>query len=73
MLIFYAGHGHRGEEMNQGYWLPRDAKGDNNSNWLSNSDLTDQLKVIDSKHTLVISDACFSGGILTQELHLEIT
>ncbi len=64
LLIFYAGHGFWDEEMGNGYWLPRDAAHDNPVNWLPNTDLTNYLNVIKSKHTLLIADACFSGGIL---------
>lgn len=63
LLIFFAGHGTWDEDMNQGYWLPRDAAHDNPVNWLSNSDLINYLYVIKSKHTLLVADACFSGGI----------
>lgn len=63
LLIFYAGHGYWDEAMNNGYWLLRDANQDNPSNWLANTDLTNYLSVIKSKHTLLIADACFSGGI----------
>lgn len=63
LLIFYAGHGYWDEQIGQGYWWPVDAKRDNPSNWLSNSDLREQIRGINSAHTLLISDACFSGGI----------
>ncbi|MFC2111320.1 caspase family protein [Bacteroidota bacterium] len=63
LLIFYAGHGYWDEAMNNGYWLPSDANQDNPVNWLPNTDLTNYLNVIKSKHTLLIADACFSGGI----------
>lgn len=63
LLIFYAGHGHWDEQIGQGYWWPVDATHDNPSNWLSNSDLREQIRGINSAHTLLISDACFSGGI----------
>ncbi len=63
LLIFYAGHGYWDEAMNNGYWLPKDAAQDNPVNWLPNTDLTNYLSVIKSKHTLLIADACFSGGI----------
>lgn len=63
LLLFYAGHGYWDEGMNTGYWLPNDAKWENPSNWLSNTVLTDYLGAIKSKHTLVLSDACFSGSI----------
>ncbi len=63
LLIYYAGHGWWDEEMATGYWLPRDASKDNPVNWLPNTDLTNYLNVLNTKHTLLIADACFSGGI----------
>ena len=63
LLIYYAGHGYWDEEMSTGYWLPRDATRDNPVNWLPNTDLTNYLNVLKTKHTLLIADACFSGGI----------
>ena len=33
------------------------------TNWFRNSALVDYLKEIDSKHTLLITDACFGGSI----------
>jgi len=68
LLIFYAGHGHWDEQRNQGYWLPRDATRDRRANWISNSDLRDAIRGIKARHILLISDACFAGGIfLTRE------
>jgi len=70
LLIFYAGHGFFDEEIQQGYWLPSDA-GQDPTNWLSNSSVRDYIKGINSKHTLLISDACFSGAIFnTREAFL---
>ncbi|MBN2698663.1 MAG: caspase family protein, partial [Bacteroidales bacterium] len=63
LLIFYAGHGYWDEEMKTGYWLPRDADRNNPVNWLPNTDLTNYLNALKTKHTLLIADACFSGGI----------
>jgi len=63
LLIYYAGHGWWDEEMSTGYWLPKDATRANPVNWLPNTDLTNYLNVLKSKHTLLIADACFSGGI----------
>lgn len=63
LLIFFAGHGYWDEAAKQGYWWPRDATAEDPSQWLSNSDLKEQIRGIPSSHTLVISDACFSGAI----------
>lgn len=63
LLIFYAGHGYWDEKMKQGYWLPSDAKKKSRAKWLSNSTIRDYINAIKSKHTLLVADACFSGGI----------
>ncbi len=63
LLIFYAGHGMFDDAAQQGYWWPRDADSENPSNWLSNNDLRDQIRGIKTAHTLLVADACFSGGI----------
>lgn len=63
LIIFYAGHGYWDENLKMGYWLPSDAKKESKSNWVSNTDLTIYLSAFKSNHILLISDACFSGGI----------
>ncbi len=65
VLIFYAGHGYWDEKFNTGYWFPRDARPPkvSKSAWFGNSTLRDYINGINSKHTLLIADACFSGGI----------
>jgi hypothetical protein len=63
LVIFYAGHGFFDEKTNIGYWLPSDAQEKNRAKWFRNSALVENIGAIDSKHTLLIADACFSGGI----------
>ena len=63
LLIFYAGHGFWDEKFEQGYWLPSDAKPNAKASWVSNATIRDYMKGIGTKHTLLISDACFSGGL----------
>jgi tetratricopeptide (TPR) repeat protein len=63
LLIFYAGHGYYDEDTELGYWLPSDAEKDFTANWIYNDVLVANLRRIRSKHTLLISDACFSGSI----------
>jgi len=63
LLIFYAGHGHWDESFKQGYWLPADAKQKSKSSWISNATIRDYIYGIKTKHTLLIADACFSGGL----------
>lgn len=71
LLIFYAGHGVWDERIKVGYWLPSDAKTDDKSSWISNSTIRDYVAGINSKHTLLITDACFSGSIFkTRDMDL---
>jgi hypothetical protein len=63
IIIFYAGHGVWDERLKVGYWLPSDAAVNNKANWIANSTLRDYIAGIQAKHTLLITDACFSGSI----------
>ena len=63
LLVFYAGHGYWDTDMEKGYWLPTDAERSLPTNWIANEDVTGYIRAIKAKHTLLISDACFSGGI----------
>ncbi len=62
-LIFYAGHGVWDPESEVGFWLPSDARKESTLAWFRNSALRDYLRAIRSKHTLLITDACFGGSI----------
>lgn len=63
VLIFYSGHGDYKKNLNKGYWVPFDAKTQSTSDYISNGDIQTFLSGIPSKHTLLVSDACFSGDI----------
>lgn len=63
VFIYYSGHGEYKEALKKGYWVPVDAKISSTSAYISNSDLQTYLGGINSKHTLLVSDACFSGDI----------
>ncbi|MBN1183676.1 MAG: caspase family protein [Bacteroidales bacterium] len=63
LFIFYSGHGEYKEELDKGYWVPYGARSKSTYELISNSDIQTFLKGIPSKHTLLVSDACFSGDI----------
>ncbi len=65
LLIFYAGHGAYDNLLETGYWKPSDATSDSDANWLSRDDIVKYLRAMKTKHTLLISDACFSGSIFS--------
>lgn len=66
VLIYYAGHGFMDAETQKGFWVPVDASGVDKTTFLRNSTIRDELTTIASrvKHTLLLSDSCFSGSLL---------
>ncbi len=63
VFIYYSGHGEFNKSLNKGYWVPADAQTTSVAAYISNSDLQTFLSGIKAKHTLLVSDACFSGDI----------
>ncbi len=63
LIIFYAGHGIWVDKEKKGYWLLADAKRNDVNTWLSNKLVLDYISKIQSRHTLLITDACFSGSV----------
>jgi hypothetical protein len=63
VFIYYSGHGEYKKELSKGYWVPVDATTASTSKYISNSDIQTYVSGIKSKHTLLVSDACFSGDI----------
>jgi len=66
ILVYYAGHGFLDENTKRGYWIPVDAKGQDSTTFIRNSTVRDEINIIaeKTKHTLLISDSCFSGTLL---------
>jgi hypothetical protein len=63
LLVFYAGHGEYDKSTEFGFWLPSNAKSTSRADWIANSTIKDYVQAIPSKHTLLITDACFGGSI----------
>jgi len=66
VLIYYSGHGYLDPQTELGYWIPVNAEKEFTSDYVTNSDVRDILKVMDCRHILLISDSCFSGSLLTR-------
>ena len=67
LLIYFSGHGFYDELLSEGYWIPVDAKLNNSGDYLSNSDILKILGNIDSQHTFLVADACFSGSLFNEQ------
>lgn len=65
-MIYYSGHGYFDELLNEGYWVPSDARINQTGDYLSNSDISKIIANIDSQHTFLVADACFSGSLFNE-------
>ncbi|MCA8956483.1 MAG: caspase family protein, partial [Planctomycetes bacterium] len=68
LLIYFAGHGLKqdhgeNEEGADYYWVPYDGTKEFPS-WVAAVELRSLLRNIRARHTVLISDSCFSGGLL---------
>jgi len=62
-LLYYAGHGELDRNSNRGHWLPVDAVPNDQTNWISNIQITDLINSMNAKHVMVIADSCYSGTL----------
>ncbi|MDX1667067.1 MAG: FISUMP domain-containing protein, partial [Saprospiraceae bacterium] len=61
LVIYFSGHGEIEDEV--GYWVPVEARPENDWEFIGTSALKDRLNAINSFHTFLIVDACFSGSL----------
>lgn len=62
LIIYFSGHGHLDED-GKGFWIPTDASKDSTAFYISNSRIREYIEDLKALHTLLISDACFSGSL----------
>jgi WD40 repeat protein len=68
LLIYYAGHGYLDARVKKAYWWPVNAAQEDGTEWISADDITVNLKGMDARHVLVVSDSCYSGAIPRGEI-----
>ena len=67
VLIYIAGHGHLDEAEGEGYLIPADGQGKDQSppreqSWIRHSVLNAMLNASAARHVLVVADTCHSGA-----------
>ena len=67
VVLYYAGHGELIEKTGQGYWQPADADPTRPETWISNADIDRLLRQLPASQSAMISDSCFSGGLVSGE------
>jgi hypothetical protein len=67
LIIFFSGHGHIFKQLNEEpipCWVPSDCDDDEfHDYFFTISELFEELKYINTRHILVITDCCYAGGI----------
>ena len=63
LLVYFSGHGET--EDNVGYWVPANAHPQREWEYFSTDEIKRRLEAINSFHTFVIVDACFSGSLFS--------
>lgn len=62
LVVYFAGHGTLDRQVNEGYWIPVDARLRKPIDYLSNTEIKKYLEALKTHHVLLLADACFSGG-----------
>ncbi|MEZ4828587.1 MAG: SUMF1/EgtB/PvdO family nonheme iron enzyme [Bacteroidia bacterium] len=66
LVIYFSGHGHLekiNEAAEEGYWIPADGEKEVFRSWMENSGVLREIGWIQTHHTLLIIDSCFSGTL----------
>ena len=66
LVVYFAGHGEYKEVFKEGYWIPINASANRTSQFIPNSEIKTMLTAINTKHTFVIVDSCFSGSLFAR-------
>ncbi len=67
LLVYFSGHGHFDELLNEGYWVPYEANVNADGEYLPNSSILKVLDNVNSQHTFLVADACFSGSLFSEQ------
>lgn len=67
LLIYFSGHGFFHERSRSGHLIPVDARPNRRNQYLSNANLLNEIRAIDSFHTFLIVDSCFSGSLFARK------
>ena len=70
LLVYFSGHGFHDGFLNEGYWVPFDAKYSAEVDYISYSYITKVIKALPTRHTFFIVDSCYSGAMMVQERKL---
>ena len=63
IIVYFSGHGFYKKHLKEGYLIPVDGRKGASWGYLSNANFLTYIRSIDSFHTFLIIDSCFSGSL----------
>lgn len=63
VLVYFAGHGYYEEEAQIGHLIPQNVK--DISDYITHSEFKERIATLNTLHTLLIVDSCFSGNLFS--------
>lgn len=63
VLIYFSGHGEFDKDFDEGFWIPVEAKSGQSNQYIPNFRINKALEQINSFHTFLIVDSCYSGSL----------
>ena len=73
LIIYFSGHGEFVKEFELGYWIPVNSEQNAVDQYISNSEIKNILSAINSHHTFLMVDSCFSGSLFAKGLEKSIS
>jgi len=67
LIIYFSGHGYYSKLEKAGYFIPYDARIDEDWNYFRNDALMSFVRAINAFHTFLMVDSCFSGALFSQK------
>lgn len=63
LVVYFSGHGEFEADIEEGYWIPAEAALGFHGQYIPNSRIIKYLQSINSHHTFLVVDSCFSGAM----------
>ncbi|MDX1665881.1 MAG: caspase family protein [Saprospiraceae bacterium] len=68
LVFYFSGHGEYLENRKEGFWIPFDARLNDSSTYLTNSEVVGFIRSIKARHVLGIVDSCFAGTLFARSM-----
>jgi formylglycine-generating enzyme required for sulfatase activity len=71
LIVYFSGHGHYDTVLEEGYWVPVEARFQAEREYISYDYLKKVIKAVKSQHTVFVVDSCYSGAVFVRGKDLQ--